>query len=46
MNNVHEKFHESIIHIKGDINLSLVSFSKICTKEYYGSRIFEYMKML
>jgi hypothetical protein len=45
MRSVHGKFHEFTMHIKGDISLSLFSFSEICTKEYYGSRIFEYMKM-
>jgi hypothetical protein len=43
---VHENIHEFSIHIKGDINLSMYSFSEICTREYYGSRIFKYMKMM
>ncbi len=46
MRSVHDKIHEFSMHIKGDINLSLFSFSEICTKGHYGSRIFEYMEMM
>jgi hypothetical protein len=31
MRSVHDKFHEFSMHKKGDINLSLISFSEICT---------------
>jgi hypothetical protein len=46
MRSMHDKFHEFSMHIKGDINLSLFPFFEICPKEYYGSRIIEYMKMM
>jgi hypothetical protein len=31
MRSTHTKFHEFSMHRKGDINLSLFSFSEICT---------------
>jgi hypothetical protein len=46
MRSMHANVYEFSMHRKGDINLSLFRFSKICTKEYYESRIFEYMTMM
>jgi hypothetical protein len=46
MRSVYNKIYEFSMHIKGDINLSLFSFSEICTKGHYGTRIFAYMKMM
>ncbi len=43
MRNLNDKFHEFNTHIKEDIDLSLFSFSEICTLGEYESRIFEYM---
>jgi hypothetical protein len=37
-------FNEFIIHRKGDIALSLLSFSKICRLNEYELRITSYMK--
>jgi hypothetical protein len=31
MRSVHDKFHEFSMYRKGDINLSLIFFSEICT---------------
>jgi len=44
MGSVHAEFHKFSMHRKGDINLSLFSFSKICTLEEQELRIFDYMK--
>jgi hypothetical protein len=46
MSSVHAMFNEYSMYKKGDINLSLFSFSKIWTKEYHESRRFEYMTMI
>jgi hypothetical protein len=44
MRSMHVKFYEFITHKKGDINLSLLSLSKICRLNEQGLRITSYMK--
>jgi hypothetical protein len=44
MRSMHAKFYEFIMHIKGDIDLSLLSFSKICRLNDQELRITSYMK--
>jgi hypothetical protein len=44
MRSMHAKFYEFIMHIKGDIDLSLLSFSKICRLNEQELRITSYMK--
>jgi hypothetical protein len=44
MRSMHAKFYEFIMHIKGDIDLSLLSFSKICRLNDQELRIISYMK--
>ena len=44
MRSMHTEFHEFSMHRKGDINLSLFSFSKICTLEEQELRRIDYMK--
>jgi hypothetical protein len=44
MRSVHAKFYEFIMHIKGDIELLLLSFSKICRLNEQELRITYYMK--
>jgi hypothetical protein len=44
MRSMHAKFYEFIMHIKGDIDLSLLSFSKFCRLNEQKLRITFYMK--
>jgi hypothetical protein len=44
MRSMHAKFYEFIVHIKGDIDLSLLSFSKICRLNEHELRITSDMK--
>jgi hypothetical protein len=44
MRRMHAKFYEFIMYIKGDIDLSLLSFSKICRLNEQELRITSYMK--
>jgi hypothetical protein len=44
MRGMHAKFYEFIMHIKGDIDLSLLSFSKLCRLNEKELRITSYMK--
>jgi hypothetical protein len=44
MRSLHAEFHEFIMHRKGDIDLSLFSFCKICRLKEQELRITSYMK--
>jgi hypothetical protein len=44
MRSMHVKFYEFIMHIKRDIDLSLLSFSKLCRLNEKELRITSYMK--
>jgi hypothetical protein len=44
MRSIHAKFYEFIMHRKGDIDLSLLSFSKICRLNEQELRIDSCMK--
>jgi hypothetical protein len=44
MRSMHVKFYEFIMHRKGDIDLLLLSFSKICRLNKQELRITSYMK--
>jgi hypothetical protein len=44
MRSMHAKFYEFIMHRKGYIELSLLSFSKICRLNEQELRITSYMK--
>jgi hypothetical protein len=44
MRSMHVKFYEFIMHIKRDIDLSLLSFSKLCRLNEKELRITLYMK--
>jgi hypothetical protein len=44
MGNMYAKFYEFIMHIKGDIDLSLFSFSEICRLKEQELRRTSYMK--
>jgi hypothetical protein len=44
MRSMHVKFYEFIMYRKGDIDLSLISFSKICRLNEHELRITSYMK--
>jgi hypothetical protein len=44
MRSMHDKFYEFIVHRKGDIDLSLLSFSIICRLNEQELRITSYMK--
>jgi hypothetical protein len=44
MRSMNAKFYEFIKHISGDIDLSLLSFSKICRVNQEELRITYYMK--
>jgi hypothetical protein len=44
MRSIHAKFYEFSMHRKGDIDLSLLSFSEICRLNEQELRITSYMK--
>jgi hypothetical protein len=44
MGSMHTKFYEFIMHRKGDIDLSLLSFSEICRLKEQELRRTSYMK--